>query len=53
MEKVDVRSVFLQGVFNKISDLKHNLIPLKKYLNFIRELSNEFNIDIIQFPLDI
>tara|TARA_B100002019_G_C21162257_1_gene543923 strand:- start:175 stop:1038 length:864 start_codon:yes stop_codon:yes gene_type:complete len=46
-KKVDVRSVFLQGVFfKKISDLKHNLIPLKKYLNFIRELSNEFNIDI-------
>ena len=46
-KKVDVRSVFLQGIFfKKISDLKHNLIPLKKYLNFIVELSNEFNIDI-------
>jgi aryl-alcohol dehydrogenase-like predicted oxidoreductase len=46
-KKVDVRSVFLQGIFFKnISDLQHNLIPLKKYLNFIRELSKEFNIDI-------
>lgn len=46
-KKVDVRSVFLQGIFfKKNSDLQHNLIPLKKYLNLIRELSNEFNIDI-------
>ena len=46
-KKVDVRSVFLQGVFFKnISDLEHNLIPLKKYLNFLLKLSNEFNIDI-------
>ena len=46
-KKVDVRSVFLQGIFFKdISDLQHNLIPLKKYLNFVRELSIEFNINI-------
>ena len=46
-KKVDVRSVFLQGIFFKdISDLQYNLRPLKKYLDFIRELSNEFNIDI-------
>jgi aryl-alcohol dehydrogenase-like predicted oxidoreductase len=37
----------LQGIFfKKISNLQHNLMPLKKHLNFIRELSNEFNIDI-------
>ena len=46
-KKVDVRSVFLQGIFFKdIPDLQYNLSPLKKYLDFIRELSNEFNIDI-------
>ena len=46
-KKVDVRSVFLQGIFFKnLTDIQHNLIPLKKYLDFIRELSNEFNIDI-------
>ena len=51
-KKVDVRSVFLQGIFfKKISDLKHNLIPLKNYLNFIRELSNKFNIDINSIAL--
>ena len=46
-KKVDVRSIFLQGIFfKKISNLEPNLMPLKKYLNFIRELSNEFSIDI-------
>lgn len=46
-KKIDVRSVFLQGIFFKnIPDLQHNLIPLKKYLNLIRELSSEFKIDI-------
>ena len=46
-KKVDVRSIFLQGIFFKdIPDLQFNLSPLKKYLDFIRELSNEFNIDI-------
>ena len=46
-KKVDVRSVFLQGIFfKKMSNLEPNLMPLKKYLNFIRELSNEFSIDI-------
>ena len=46
-KKVDVRSVFLQGIFFKnISNLQHNLIPLKKYLNYVRELSIEFKIDI-------
>ena len=51
-KKVDVRSVFLQGIFFKnISDLQYNLSPLKKYLNFIRELSNEFKIDINSIAL--
>jgi len=46
-KKVDVRSVFLQGIFFKnISNLPNNLNPLKKYLNLIRELSREFKIDI-------
>jgi len=51
-KKVDVRSVFLQGIFFKnISDIQYNLSPLKKYLDFIRELSNEFNIDINSIAL--
>ena len=46
-KKIDVRSVFLQGVFFKnISNLPNNLNPLKKHLNLIRELSREFKIDI-------
>ena len=46
-KKVDVRSVFLQGIFFKnISNLPNNLNPLIKYLNLIRELSREFKIDI-------
>lgn len=46
-KKVDARSVFLQGIFFKnISEFQYNLSPLKKYLDFIRELSNEFNINI-------
>ena len=51
-KKVDVRSVFLQGIFFKnISDLQYKLSPLKKYLDFIRELSNEFKIDINSIAL--
>ena len=44
---IDVRSVFLQGIFFKeIFNLQYNLIPLKKYIYFITELSKEFNIDV-------
>jgi len=44
---IDVRSVFLQGLFFKpVHKLPKNLMTLKKYLSFLRKLSCESNYSI-------
>ncbi len=46
-KNIDVRSVFLQGLFFKpVHKLPKNLMTLKKYLSFLRKLSDESNYSI-------
>lgn len=46
-KNIDVRSVFLQGLFFKpLNKLPKNLMTLKKYLSFLRKISDESNYSI-------
>lgn len=51
-KKIQVRSVFLQGLFFKpLSTLSHKLLPLQKYLNQLHKLSEDTQIGVEQLAL--